>query len=157
MSYTNNPYGQASNAYSKNSRANSTNQRSLEGNALMKAAMKLDVIKTKIEKAENITLEELDDALVFNRKLWTVFAGETTNDDNDLSPDLKNSIASLSVFVLQHTVSIQTDPEPSKISTLININRQIASGLLKNNEEPPKRPENPSGTEEASSGLQTEI
>ena len=136
MSYTHNPYGQASDAYSKNSTAHSTNQRSLEGNALMKAAMKLEQIKIRIEKSENVKLEELDDALTFNRKLWTVFASETTNEENDLEDSLKNSIASLAVFVLSQTITIQGTPEPAKIETLININRQIASGLLRNSAEP---------------------
>lgn len=92
----------------------------------MKAAARLQLIK---DEWENSTLAEVDDALTYNRKLWTVLVTSVTNPDNPLPEQIKNNIASLGVFIFKHTMALIVDPHPDKLNTLISINRSIAEGL----------------------------
>ncbi|ODN70770.1 flagellar biosynthesis regulator FlaF [Methylobrevis pamukkalensis] len=49
--------------------------------------------------------------------------------DNPLPADIKQNVANLGVFIFNHTMKTLIRPEPGKLTTLININRQIAAGL----------------------------
>ena len=143
MSHDNNPYSQAADAYGKNSVAATTDQRTMEGQALMKAAQKLELLSKMLANGEKPSLETIADVLDYNRKLWTIFAGETGNDDHPLPQEIKNNIANISIFVFNRTMELQVKPTPEKIEALIDINRQIASGLMKQPpaaEEPAKQP-----------------
>lgn len=138
-----NPYSQAADAYGAT--AAETDQRALEGRALLKAAAKLETLSQRIAAKENVTLEDIGDTLDFNRKLWTVFVTEALNPDHPLPQEIKNNIASLGVFVFKRTTDIFVDPVPEKIKVLIDINRNIASGLMKQaalsaNAKPPAAP-----------------
>lgn len=77
----------------------------------------------------NASTGALDGALLYNRRLWTVFATSATRDDNPLPRPIKQNIANLALFVFNSTMSIQSDPQPAKLSPLISINREIAAGL----------------------------
>ncbi|MGI9570793.1 MAG: flagellar biosynthesis regulator FlaF, partial [Desulfobulbia bacterium] len=72
---------------------------------------------------------DLQAALYYNRQLWTIFLGSVSDVENPLPIEIKNNIASLGIFVLNHTIDIQVNPTPEKLASLININRDIASGL----------------------------
>jgi flagellar protein FlaF len=74
-------------------------------------------------------LNELGPALAFNRKLWTVFLGSVTGDDSQLPKTLRESIANLGLFVMKHTMAVQAEPAASKLTVLININRELSAGL----------------------------
>lgn len=124
-----NPYSQAADAYGAT--AAETDQRALEGRALLKAAAKLETLSQRLAAKEDVSLEDIGDALDFNRKLWTVFATETVNPDHPLPQEIKNNIASLGIFVFKRTTDVFVDPAPEKIKVLIDINRNIASGLMK--------------------------
>ncbi|GAB4530941.1 MAG: flagellar biosynthesis regulator FlaF [Roseibium sp.] len=100
--------------------------RELEANLLMKAAARLQLIKDEWNES---SLAEKDDALVYNRKLWTILVTSATSQESQLPQDIKNNIASLGVFVFKQTMSIITTEDSSKIDVLININRAIAEGL----------------------------
>lgn len=126
-----NPYAQASNAYGQSSSHAPTDQRSLEAQLLLKAAQKLEQLQLSLKNGVTPTLEQVDDILEYNRKLWTVFASETANEENPLPQDIKNNIASLAVFIFKRTVAIQSETTAEKFDVLIEINRQIASGLMK--------------------------
>ena len=126
-----NPYAQASNAYGQSSSHAPTDQRSLEAQLLLKAAQKLEQLQLSLKNGVTPTLEQTDDILEYNRKLWTVFASETANEENPLPQDIKNNIASLAVFIFKRTVAIQSETTAEKFDVLIEINRQIASGLMK--------------------------
>jgi len=139
---SNNPYTQAAGAYGKTSTIDESDQSTMEGQLLLKAAQKLQVIQEQLDTENKPSLEDIDDVLTYNRKLWTVFADEATNDANDLPDDLKNNIASLAVFIFKHTVNVQAEPTNTNIATLIDINRQIASGLLKRPQQVPDVPTN---------------
>lgn len=125
----NNPYHSAADAYSNTAVA--TDQRSLESRALLKAAQKLEILAQRLSDGEQPTLEEISDTLEYNRKLWIIFVNETMNDDHPLPQDIKNNIASLGVFIFKRTIDVLADTQPEKIRALIDINRNIASGLMK--------------------------
>jgi flagellar biosynthesis activator protein FlaF len=71
----------------------------------------------------------LDEALLYNRRLWTVFIDAVISDDNQLPVPVRQNIASLGMFVMGETFSLMTRPKPDHLVSLININRGIAEGL----------------------------
>ncbi len=125
----NNPYLNASNAYGTT--AATTDQRSLEGKILLKSAMQLEQLATRLRNGETASLEEIGDVLEYNQKLWTLFVSETMNEEHPLEQNIKNNIASLGIFVFNRTKDILIDTKPDKFSALIDINRNIAAGLMK--------------------------
>jgi len=56
--------------------------------------------------------------------------------DNPLSVDVKNNVLSLSIFIDKQTVAALASPSASILSTLIDINRNIASGLMQRSDTP---------------------
>lgn len=46
------------------------------------------------------TRHELTTALLFNRKLWTVFLGSVTGEESQLPKALRENIANLGIFVM---------------------------------------------------------
>lgn len=99
--------------------------RDLEASLLLKAAGHFRVIKEGWEEHK----AQLDDALLYNRKLWTVLVSSATAEDSPLPIEVKNNIGSLGVFVFNQTLELQRDPKPEKLSALININAELAAGL----------------------------
>jgi len=92
----------------------------------MKAAARLQLIKDEWDQS---SLEEVDEALTYNRKLWTVLTTSATSAESQLPQDIKNNIGSLGMFVFKQTVAVMTTSEPAKLTVLISINRSIAEGL----------------------------
>lgn len=143
-----NPYTHAADVYGKNAKAATVNQRSLEGQILMKSAQKLEALQKRLADGERVPVIDVDDVLSYNRKLWTIFSSEAVNDENELPQDIKNNIASLSVFIFKRTVELQADPTPEKLGALIEINRNIATGLMKAVENGEKEADSPKNTGE---------
>ena len=106
-------------------------QAELESRALVRTAGALNAIKENWEQRR----DELDEALEKNRKLWAIFAAAMHEDDCPLPPELRANILNLSMFVFQRTLDIQEAPEPQKLDVLININMNIAKGLVGNIED----------------------
>ena len=115
---------QAASAYAKVAQATQS-PRELEATVLMKAATRLQAIRDDWDSKRT----ELDEALTFNRKLWTVLVTSATEAENPLPPAVKNNIAALGMFVFNRTIAIMAEPGPDKIGALVNINREIAAGL----------------------------
>lgn len=106
--------------------ANSTaSPRDIEAQALLMAANKLQDVMTNADA----TIEQKTKALMFNRKLWSVFLGEALNDENPQPLDVRQKILNISVFVLTQTLALQVSPQPEHFKSLIEINRNIAAGL----------------------------
>ncbi|HEX7777206.1 MAG TPA: flagellar biosynthesis regulator FlaF [Parvibaculum sp.] len=101
--------------------------RDLEASLLLKAANQLQRIK---DTWVNLSGGELQPALLFNRKLWTVFATSVTDDESRLPKEIRQNVANLAIFIFKRTIEIEAKPAPELLDTLININRQIAAGLL---------------------------
>lgn len=101
------------------------NPRDLEANLLAKSAVQLQRIRDNWEDQQ----ADLDKALTFNRKLWSIFIQAVSRDENPLPQPIKQNIANIGVFVMKHTIAVLARPAPEKLDTLIQINREIAAGL----------------------------
>jgi flagellar protein FlaF len=73
---------------------------------------------------------QLDDALRYNRKLWSVFLSEMTDSKNPMPRAIRQNVANIGVFVMNQTIAVMKNPQPKLLGSLININREIAAGLL---------------------------
>ena len=113
-------------AYGKTAKMAPGAPRELEGNLLIKAASQLQRIKEGWPDSK----KELSGALLYNRKLWTIFAASAAEDNHPLPREIKQNIANLALFIFKHTASVEAKPAPERLDTLININRQIAAGLF---------------------------
>jgi flagellar protein FlaF len=103
-----------------------SNPRELEATLLLQAAARLQSVHDSWD--ENRT--KLDEALLYNRKLWTVFLSEMTDANNPMPKNVRQNVANIGLFVMNHTVTAMTDPKPVHLDSLISINREIATGLL---------------------------
>jgi flagellar biosynthesis activator protein FlaF len=99
--------------------------RDREANLLSKAAAHLQIVRDDWE----VKKSELEAALLFNRRLWNVFLTSVTRQDNPLPEQVRQNIANLGLFVMNETRELTAEPGPGKLTTLININRQLAAGL----------------------------
>ncbi|MDB5618673.1 flagellar biosynthesis regulator FlaF [Tardiphaga sp.] len=99
--------------------------RDIEAQALLKAARKLQEVMANWATTD----EGLDDALMFNRKLWSIFLGEAMNDENPQSAEVRQNIANIGIFVLTQCAALKVKREVESLQSLIDINRNIAAGL----------------------------
>lgn len=99
--------------------------RDIEAQALLKAARKLQDVMTKWHESD----EGLTDALIFNRKLWSIFVSDAMRDENPESIEIRRNIANIGIFVLTQCAALQLKPEIEPLNSLIEINRNIAAGL----------------------------
>jgi flagellar biosynthesis repressor protein FlbT len=115
----------ASKAYAKV--ANETQSpRELEASLLLKAAAKLQQVQKSWTDPKPAGLDE---ALIYNRRLWTVFIDAVMRDDNKLPKEVCQNLTALGMRVMGDTFAMMTKPKPEQLTTLININRGIATGL----------------------------
>lgn len=101
-----------------------TSARQTETRALLEAARRMD---------EAITGEDPDAfraALRLNWRLWTIIQADVSSEESPLSDEVRQNILSLSVFIDKHTVDALADPVGRKLRVLIDINRNIARGLM---------------------------
>ena len=96
-----------------------------EAKALLMAANKLQAVMTNADA----TFQQMSDALMFNRKLWTIFVSEAHRDGNPQPLEVRQKIANIGVFVLSHTAALQISRQRQHFKPLIEINRNIAAGL----------------------------
>jgi len=107
--------------------ANQTaNPRELEADLLLTAAARLQAIRDAWEGKRL----ELDAALLYNRKLWSIFVTAATSKENPLPAGMRQNVANLGLFVFKQTLTTLVDPKPENLGSLININRELAAGLL---------------------------
>jgi flagellar biosynthesis activator protein FlaF len=106
-----------------------SNPRELEASLLLQAAARLQSVHDDWDHDAPVRAK-LNDALLYNRKLWSVFLAEMTDANNPMPRDLRQNVANIGIFVMSHTVSMMQDPRPEQLGSLININREIAAGLL---------------------------
>jgi flagellar protein FlaF len=115
------------NAYASAARTNQSvaSPRELEASLLIKAASRLQSIADDWVVRER----DLDDALGYNRKLWTLLVSAVVAEDNPLPVGIKTNIISLANFIFNQTFRIAAGPTPQGLAVLIGINRDIAAGL----------------------------
>lgn len=115
---------QAFSAYSKVAKQTAS-PRQLESTLLSKSAVNFQRIRDNWEEAR----ADLSAAMMFNRRLWTVFMTSVTRDDNPLPVPIRENVANLGIFIMNHQRELLASPEPKKLDVLININRELAAGL----------------------------
>lgn len=114
----------AASAYARVAQATQS-PRELEAAILMKAATRLQSIRDNWD----LKRHELDEALTYNRKLWTILVSSATEAANPLPVPIKQNVANLGIFVFNHTVTMMSEPKPERLGVLITINRELAAGL----------------------------
>jgi flagellar protein FlaF len=100
------------------------NPRELEADLLLKAASRLQAVHDTWDGAK----PALDDALLYNRKLWSIFLTSVTDNAHALPAPIRQNVANLGVFVMNQTMSMMTNPRRENLGSLININRELAAG-----------------------------
>jgi flagellar biosynthesis activator protein FlaF len=114
----------AAQAYARTSQTTAS-PREIEAQALLKAARLLQEVQANWQGADR----NLYKALLFNRRLWTIFMSAMEMNDNPNPIEIRQNIANIGVFVLKQTIEVQTNPDPAKLKSLIDINCHIAAGL----------------------------
>lgn len=77
----------------------------------------------------------LAEALRQNQMVWSIFQSELARYDNPLPIEIRQDILSLSVFIDKRIIEVMAKPEPEKLKIIIDINLNIAAGLLGNGTE----------------------
>jgi flagellar biosynthesis activator protein FlaF len=112
-------------AYGKVAKQTSS-PRELEASLLLKAAARLQAVRDAWGQDSG----QVDEALLYNRKLWSFFLVSVTQPDNPLPDLVRQNVANLGMFVMNQTMSLMAEPQSEKLLPLISINREIAAGLL---------------------------
>lgn len=69
-------------------------------------------------------------ALEFNQKLWTVIEADVSDPRSLLPSEVRQDILDLAVFVDQQTALAVKQPTVDHLAALIEINRNLATGLF---------------------------
>ena len=99
--------------------------RDLEANLLLKAAARLQAVIDSWDSNRS----DLDDALLYNRKLWTVFLSSVMSEDSQLPVEIRQNVANLGMYIMSQTVALTSNPRTEVVASLVNINRELAAGL----------------------------
>lgn len=114
-----------SQAYRSSQRLGSS-ARDTEAQALLEAARRMDAAVGEEDRDAYRT------ALRLNWRLWTIIQADVAGEESSLPDEIRQNILSLSVFIDKHTVSALAEPNGRKLRVLIDINRNIAAGLMTN-------------------------
>ena len=101
--------------------------REIDAMVLTRAALKLAEVQSNWNAPDRE--ENLDEALRFNQKIWSIFQGEMLKEDNPLPRQLRADILSLSAFIDKRIIEAMSFPAPEKLNVIKNINLNIAAGL----------------------------
>ena len=112
-------------AYAKTAKT-TAGPRDLEASLLINAANKLqEVVSGKVKDPA-----VMRQAVRYNRKLWIIISTSATAADNPLPRQIKENIGNIALFVLPHCLELEVNPEPQRMRSLVNINRELAAGLM---------------------------
>ena len=114
----------AAQAYSRTSHTTAS-PREIEAQALLKAARQLLDVQANWAGPD----KNMHNALLFNRRLWSIFMSAVETKDNQQPLEIRQNIANIGVFLMKQTVDMQLNPDPAKLKPLIDINRNLAAGL----------------------------
>ena len=102
--------------------------RETEARVLNKAAQQLIACQKKWETNDRENM--LNDALKFNQRIWSILQAELMKKDNPMPKKIKNNLLRLSAFIDKRVFEIMAFPDKDKLSIIVNINKNIASGLM---------------------------
>ncbi|MCB1592896.1 MAG: flagellar biosynthesis regulator FlaF [Alphaproteobacteria bacterium] len=129
-SKNNNPYAKAAGAYDQNAQQNTPDQRELEGRVLLKSARMMQDLARDWDQR---TTELLEATLFYNRQIWMLFYDTAIENPEGTRPnDLRSNIVNLANFIFKRELEILSNPQKEKLNVLININKEVAAGLLSN-------------------------
>ena len=114
----------AAQAYARTSQT-TTSPREIEAQALLKAARQLQEVQSNWSGPDSA----MHNALLFNRRLWSIFMSAVEANENAQPMEVRQNIANIGVFVMKQTVDMQMNPDPVKLKSLIDINCNLAAGL----------------------------
>ncbi len=98
--------------------------------ALIEVARRIGAIIRFGDLAKPEDKKRLREALRLNLRIWTIIQAEQTAGEAMLPEDVRLNILTLCKFIDNQTVDTMINPTAEKAVTLININRNIAAGLL---------------------------
>ncbi len=122
MLKTNEPMQRQAQSYSQTPAA--SDPRAVEAWALMKSADRLE--NARREKDD----DELRESLRINQILWTIIQTSAAEQETELPPDVRDNILNLSLIVDRKTFDCLGDLDREKLPFLIDLNRNIAMGLM---------------------------
>ena len=114
----------AAQAYARTSHTTGS-AREIEAQALLKAARQLLEVQANWVGPD----KNMHNALLFNRRLWSIFMSAAETNDNPQPMEIRQNVANIGVFVMKQTIEMQMNPDPAKLKPLIEINRNLAAGL----------------------------
>jgi flagellar biosynthesis activator protein FlaF len=114
----------AAQAYARTS-TTTASPREIEAQALLKAARQLQEVQANWNGPD----KAMQNALLFNRRLWSIFMSAAQANDNPQPLEVRQNITNIGVFVMKQTVEMQISPDPAKLKSLIDINCNLAAGL----------------------------
>ncbi len=127
----NNPYANAAGTYGSHAQAHTPDQRELEGRVLLKSAKMISDLQNAWDE---VTPELLGETLRYNRQIWMMFydtALENPEENGETRPDdLRNNIINLANFIFKREMEVLSSPSKEKLDVLVNINREVAAGLM---------------------------
>src|SRR5438270_13229591 len=95
----------AAQAYARTAQT-SAPAREIEAQALLRAAMQLQEVQSNWAGPD----DRLQTALIFNRRLWSIFMSAAQNDANPQPAEIRQQIANIGIFVMKQTVDVQLTP-----------------------------------------------
>jgi flagellar protein FlaF len=105
-------------------------QRRNEAQALLTAARHLQNLH---KNWDQLGYQELEQALRLNRQIWFLFyeqAVQAQNSNEARPTATRTDIIELAHFVFKRTLDILASPQQDKLSVLIHVNKEIATGLV---------------------------
>lgn len=106
-----------------------------EGWALLEAAKRLASAIMHGPDGNKDTKELRKRALRLNWRLWTIFQAELTLDECTVPEEIRLNMLTLCKFIDKHTIGCLASPTADSMRVLIDINRNIAAGLLRISQE----------------------
>jgi flagellar protein FlaF len=100
--------------------------RETEARVLTQAAIKLQTCRKNWQDGN---YEDLDAALKYNQKIWSIFQSELEKQDNPLPVQIKRDLLKLAAFIDRRIFEMMSFPSPEKLDIIIKINQNIAAGL----------------------------
>ena len=119
----------------------SMSSREIEAMAFTKAALMLDEAAQSLDDYDSYA-----SALKFNQLLWTIIQADIVDKENQLPPQIKANILSLSIFVDRQTIKGLAERKKEHVDVLIGINKNLAEGLMTRPEEAQVEPSTSTST-----------
>jgi flagellar protein FlaF len=127
-------YGAKVKTYERQNVPRPGNPAASEAWALLEAARRIAGVVQFGRFDDAVDRKKIRDALRLNLRVWTIIQAEQTTQEADggtpESQEIRRNILTLCKFIDQHSLDAMIEPTPERLAVLININRNIAAGLM---------------------------